>query len=499
MARRTTHPEVPDVRGLLAEIDRLLEAVTGEALARRAAWPQVGADFEASASNLAAYLALRQQDLRSLQDHLMVLGLSSLGRIEGRVVPALHAVRASLAAIAGEKPCERPDTHAFFEGRDRLAFRTEALLGPRRAGRPVGLLVTCPTEAGDDPSFMLELAQHGVEAIRINCAHDDASTWQRMIDHAKRAEATTGHRLRVLMDLAGPKIRTGKVQHAKGTRRVVRGDLIAIVLPGELKMARHGVDWAAGAECTLAEAVLAVKIGQHVLYDDGRIDAIVERTEGWGAVARVERCPAKGIKLKSEKGLNFPDTDFAVDALTDKDLRDLDFVVDHADGIEYSFVQSSHDVIRLQDALAARRDDWQKLWLILKIETSAAVACLPEILVQAASRQPTAIMIARGDLAVEIGFGRTAEMQEEILWLAEAAHTPAIWATQVLEQLVSEGTPARGEMTDAAMAARAECVMLNKGPFLLEAIETLDLILERMSANQDKKTPKLRPLKSWAR
>lgn len=498
MARRPTHLDVSNAGKLLAEIDRLLETITSGASRRRAAWPQVGEEFEPSASNLAAYLTLRQQDLRSLQDMLMVLGLSSLGRIEGRVVPALHAVRASLAAIAGDKPCERPDAHAFFEGRDRLASRTEALLGPRRAGRPVGLLVTCPTEAADDPRFMVELAQHGVEAIRINCAHDDAPMWQRMIENAKSAEATTGHRLRVLMDLAGPKIRTGKVAHAKGARRVVRGDLIAIVLPGKLKMARHAVDGAAVAECTLPEAVEAVQTGQHVLYDDGKIDAIVERTESWGAVARVERCPAKGIKLKSEKGLNFPDTDFAVDALTDKDLQDLDFVVEHADGIEYSFVQSPHDVIRLQDALAARRDDWQKLWLVLKIETAAAVERLPEILVQAASRQPTAIMIARGDLAVEIGFGRTAEMQEEILWLAEAAHTPAIWATQVLEQLVSEGTPARGEMTDAAMAARAECVMLNKGPFLLEAIATLDEILERMSANQDKKTPKLRPLKSWA-
>ena len=498
MSRRSAHPAGPDSGKLLAEIDRLLEAIRTESVARRTSWPQVGEEFEASASNLAAYLALRQQDLRSLQDGLMVLGLSSLGRIESRVIPALHAVRAALAAIAGEKAGDRPDVHAFFEGQDRLAQRTEALLGPPRAGRPVGLLVTCPTEAADDPQFMVALAEHGVEAIRINCAHDDSLTWQRMIDHAKSAESSTGHRLRVMMDLAGPKIRTGRVAHAKGARHVRRGDAIAIVLPGKFKIAHRAID-AAVAECTLPEAVHAMKSGQHVLYDDGKIDAVVERTEPWGAIARVERCTAKGIKLKSEKGLNFPDTDFTVDVLTDKDLEDLDFIVRHADGIEYSFVQSPHDVIRLQKALAAKRDDWQKLWLVLKIETSAAVASLPEILIQAASRQPTAIMIARGDLAVEIGFGRTAEMQEEILWLAEAAHTPAIWATQVLEQLVSRGSPARGEMTDAAMAARAECVMLNKGPLLLEAIETLDVILERMSANQYKKTPRLRQLKSWAR
>ena len=106
-------------------------------------------------------------------------------------------------------------------------------------------------------------------------------------------------------------------------------------------------------------------------------------------------------------------------------------------------------------------------------------------------------MIARGDLAAEIGFERLAEMQEEILWICEAAGVPAIWATQVLENLVKDGVPSRGEMTDAAMAARAECVMLNKGPAVGQAIEVLDRLLARMDAHVFKKTPTLRALQSW--
>ena len=106
-------------------------------------------------------------------------------------------------------------------------------------------------------------------------------------------------------------------------------------------------------------------------------------------------------------------------------------------------------------------------------------------------------MIARGDLAAEIGYERLAEMQEEILWICEAAGVPAIWATQVLENLVKDGVPSRGEMTDAAMAARAECVMLNKGPSVGQAIEVLDRLLARMDANVFKKTPTLRALQSW--
>ncbi len=107
------------------------------------------------------------------------------------------------------------------------------------------------------------------------------------------------------------------------------------------------------------------------------------------------------------------------------------------------------------------------------------------------------VMIARGDLAVEVGYERLAEVQEEILWLCEAAHLPVIWATQVLEGLAKEGIPSRAEITDAAMSERAECVMLNKGPHIQEAIVVLDNILGRMQAHQSKKTSMLRQLHSW--
>ena len=103
-------------------------------------------------------------------------------------------------------------------------------------------------------------------------------------------------------------------------------------------------------------------------------------------------------------------------------------------------------------------------------------------------------MIARGDLAVECGYERLAEVQEEILWICEAAHLPVIWATQVLESLAKKGQPSRAEITDAAMGERAECVMLNKGPHIVAAVSALDDILRRMQDHQSKKSSRLRPL-----
>jgi pyruvate kinase len=344
---------------------------------------------------------------------------------------------------------------------------------------------------------MLRLAERKVEAVRINCAHDDADAWQRMINHLHTAEQATGHRMKILMDIAGPKIRTGAARAPEGRDRILTGDLIAIVAAGTLDQIDLRDDHFA-VECTLSDPLINSAVGARVFVDDGKLCIRIERKTPWGLVGRVTSTKDKGLRLKPEKGLNFPDTLLNIPALTAKDRSDLDFVAEHADGIEFSFVQSVADVETLQAALAERRpDDWRQLSLVLKIETPEAVANLPDILVRAAGQQPTAVMIARGDLAVEIGFARLAEMQEEILWIGEAAHIPVIWATQVLEQLVKKGTPSRGEMTDAAMAARAECVMLNKGPYLFKAITELDTLLQRMGINQHKKTPQLRKLLSW--
>jgi pyruvate kinase len=104
------------------------------------------------------------------------------------------------------------------------------------------------------------------------------------------------------------------------------------------------------------------------------------------------------------------------------------------------------------------------------------------------------VMIARGDLAVECGYERTGELQEEIMWMAEAAHMPVIWATQVLENVAKTGQPSRAEITDAAMSVRAECVMLNKGPYIVQAVQMLDDVLTRMQAHQTKKVSLLRQL-----
>jgi pyruvate kinase len=160
-----------------------------------------------------------------------------------------------------------------------------------------------------------------------------------------------------------------------------------------------------------------------------------------------------------------------------------------------SFAQEAADVHQLLHTLQERGG--KRVGVILKIETMRGFENLPELMLAAMAAPSAGVMIARGDLAVECGYERLAEVQEEILWCSEAAHMPVIWATQVLETLAKSGVPSRAEISDAGMGVRAECVMLNKGPYITEAIRMLDDILRRMAGHQTKKTSLLRALRAW--
>lgn len=496
-------PLAPDIgpQALRRSLQQLRDQVASEGAALHRSWRHRLHRPQAAASmlNLAHYLTMRHRDLRGLQDELAQLGLSSLGRAEGQVVASLDAVLGALAKLSDEpavSPAAWPVARRRFRrGADRLRANTDALFGPVHGTRSTRIMVTLPSEAATDPLHVLNLIQRGADVVRINCAHDDAEAWVAMASHAREAGHACGRPVPVLMDIAGPKLRTGAVRHPHSSKRLQVGDILHLVASASaLETDRK----AFAAVVEPGELLLRLRPGARVAIDDGALDAIVaERRPDGSVTVQIRRVPEDGYKLKPAKGVNFPGTELGLDPLSAKDLADLDVIAAHADLVGHSFVNQASDVAALQEALGARRPGRPPLGLIAKIETISAIRNLPDIIVQAAGAQPFGVMIARGDLAVEIGFPRVAEMQEEVMWACEAAQVPVIWATQVLESLVKTGLPTRGEMTDAAMAGRAECVMLNKGPHVGDAIETLDKLLIRMAEHQHKKTPMLRALQSW--
>ncbi|HEU4455703.1 MAG TPA: pyruvate kinase [Longimicrobium sp.] len=602
------------------ELDSALEAledVRRDLLDRERRFEPVLAELppaaRPSARNLVHYLGLRAHDLEPLQRVLAAHGLSSLGRAEPHVLATLDAVLRALRALTGRRDsAERGESSAaaFARAERTTRERADALFGPAPAGRPVRVMATMPAEAANDPALVRDLLAGGMDCMRINCAHDGPEAWAGMVENLRRARAEVGRPCAVLMDLPGPRVRTGGIEpgprvvklrperdelgrvvrparawltsaenpapapgpadavlplpaelvarlgpgdrlrfrDARGARRRLRvadraeggawaetgktayvvtgtemrlrlraawvpdaegvvGDLPplprkiplrpgdALVLTVETTPGRAAVLDEAGAVVVPAripvappEALRGVRPGARVWLDDGRIGGVVASIDGEGVRVGITRVLGSG-KLGAEKGVNFPGTDLGLPALTDEDLRILPFVREHAELVGYSFARDAEGVRRLREEL--ERAGAPELGIVLKIETTAAFQGLPMMLLEALRCRAAGVMIARGDLAVEVGFERLAEVQEEILWMCEAAHVPVVWATQVLEQLTREGAPSRAEVSDAALGERAECVMLNKGPYLPEAVRALDDILARMHRHQEKKRPLL--------
>jgi pyruvate kinase len=596
---------------LIASLQALRQAMLQAEARLEGLIGDIDPEHRASARNLAHYLAFRREDLRDLQERLAWLGVSSLGRSETHVLASVDKVLGILHALLGQAwtPLDEPVGH--HRGPALLARHAQALFGAVPAGRATRIMVTLPSEAATDQRLIENLVASGMDIARINCAHDGPDEWAAMTQRVRLCAHKAKRTVKVLMDLGGPKLRTGPIEPAQAVLRLkpernafgkvtapaqlvlhgpddatrlpgglmhlpVQADWLAQLRPGDrvdLKIentterklqvvSRHGQtvllscaktayftphsslvlhrpkaklretallalppapglvrlhrgdtvrlvgeglghgtrpgprgDQSAKLVCTLPQALDALRKDDRVWFDDGRIGAVVRQRGRHGITLEITVARDGGENLAADKGINLPDTALQLPALTDKDLDDLRSVARLADMVGLSFAQSADDVRQLRQQLIALGAP--QMGLILKIETRRGFENLPDMLFAAMGAPATGVMIARGDLAVECGYERMAEVQEEILWACEAAHLPVVWATQVLETLAKTGLPTRAEITDAAMGERAECVMLNKGPHILDAVRMLGDILQRMQEHQSKKRPLLRALKAW--
>jgi pyruvate kinase len=620
-SEQTEQDRLEAYSSLLRELKKLRQELINAENESSLVLQRITTYHQGSAANLIHYLALRRHDMRPLQIRLAAVGLSSMGRAESHVLSNLDAVITLLCyALRTSVLKILPDFIAgSVSGAAMLVENTNRLLGKPPENRWARIMVTLPTEAASNYGLVKEMLLGGMDCVRINCAHDDPSIWLSMIDNTRRACSETERECRILMDLAGPKLRTGQIKlrpeviklkpmrddfgnlvkpariwlyseshaalcpasatvclpikgnwlqqlstdeiafkfkDARGETRLLAlkewmvegvwaecdktayikpgtrlylfslstNELLPGILPGavgrlprspeiiRLKCGDHLILMRkplpghaaqydlrgrmlrpAAISCSLPEIFDCVRQGERVLFDDGLIGGIVQSISSDEILIEINQAKDSGEKLQADKGINLPDTQFDINGLTNRDIEHLEFIMHHADMVGLSFVRGASDIELLQNHLELL--DAPGLGIVVKIETRQAFEHLPEILFAMLRWPVIGVMIARGDLAVECGYERLAELQEEILWLAEAAHIPVVWATQVLENMAKVGKPTRAEITDAAMSERAECVMLNKGEHIIQAIKILDNILRHMQEHQHKKSPLLRRLR----
>ena len=546
-----------------------------------------------SATNLIHYLALKCLDVEQLKEDLSSIGLLNLETINPCVIANLTAGIQMLESlksyplsikenaggeISNQKSLDEQNKEEFIMDtmRKKASSNMKLLLGPLTDERTTHIMVTVGQEVTESETLITDILKGGATIIRINCAHGNPSIWSEIIRRVRRSSQMLEKPCRILMDLAGPKLRTGNMKagpcvtkispkkdafgntmlpaqvwlchkgasspaghmspdgilcidspeflnklqlgdtvrfrDARGKKRTLKickrfpifggtafmaecnrtayvqsgtelyikrrkgkysagevvevpsveqfvrlkvGDLLIISRDSSIEqdeLTEPTVD-AYRVTCPSSYLFDSVKPGEPIAFDDGKIWGVIQGTSASEIIVSITHASPRGTKLGPEKSINIPESNIRYEGLTTKDLIDLDFVAAHADMVGISFIRDVRDIVVLRAELEKRK--LQNLGIVLKIETRSGFEKLPLLLLEEMkSPNPLGVMIARGDLAVECGWERLGDLQEEILSICSAAHVPVIWATQVLESLVKSGVPTRAELTDVANARR---------------------------------------------
>ncbi|HVS47698.1 MAG TPA: pyruvate kinase [Candidatus Dormibacteraeota bacterium] len=321
--------------------------------------------------------------------------------------------------------------------------------------------------ASSSPAVLRAMIQAGMDVARMNFSHGDHATHRQVAADVREAAEAAERPIALLGDLQGPKIRTGPLESA--FQRLVRGRLV--ILTSEPRAADNEI------EVSHPELIEALHRGDRVLLDDGRIELVVRSVDG----GRAECSVVRGGLLGERKGVSVPGRPLPMPALTEKDLEDLKLAVElGVDWLALSFVRQPEDVLLCQKHLS---DLGCRAPVIAKLEKLEAIRNLSKILEVA-----DAVMVARGDLGVELKLGDLPAVQKEVIDRANRAGVPVITATEMLESMVTSNRPTRAEASDVANAIwdGTDAVMLSQetsvGAHPVEAVRAMARIC--LSAQQ---------------
>ncbi|HEX4952444.1 MAG TPA: pyruvate kinase [Thermoanaerobaculia bacterium] len=313
--------------------------------------------------------------------------------------------------------------------------------------------------ASSQPRMIARLLRAGVDVFRLNLSHGTHTDHAQRIAAVRQEAATLGRFVPVLLDLMGPRYRLAEI--ADGPRMLKRGQTV------RLGPAERGADLPVDDPDLLAH----VKVGERILIDNGLVELEAESKKGKVVVARV----ATGGPVSTRKGINLPDSELGF-SISEKDRSDIAFAV--AEGADYlaaSYVASPRDLTALREVVQSHGGT---IPLVAKIERASAIAHM-EKLVTAAD----AVMVARGDLGVEVPIDQVPVLQKRIVLAGRATATPVIVATQMLESMMERPRPTRAEVTDVANAVLegADALMLSgetaAGRYPVEAVETMARVI----------------------
>lgn len=316
------------------------------------------------------------------------------------------------------------------------------------------------------------LVKEGVDAFRLNFSHGEYNAHLEVINHVRELNRQHGTNVCLVQDLQGPKIRVGEVEG--GGVEIKEGQIVRLLCDGSTSNSDH-------LATSYTELAKDVNVGDAILLDDGKLELTVISTDKDCAIeARVKY----GGVVKPRKGINLPDTPVSAPSLTEKDLRDLHFGLDNdVEWVALSFVRRVEDILEIKRIIQERGKDTR---VIAKIEKPEAIKNIDEII-----QATDALMVARGDLGVEVGMEKVPMIQKMLVEKANKASKPVIIATQMMESMIENPRPTRAETNDIANAVidGADCLMLSAetavGAYPIETIRSMSLTIKTVETHSD--------------
>jgi pyruvate kinase len=319
--------------------------------------------------------------------------------------------------------------------------------------------------------MLVKLLKEGLNVARMNFSHGDFAEHQEKIDNGRAASKKTGIPLAFLQDLGGPKIRTGEFDTESGRVTIKKGKTFTLTtkkIKGDETI----------CHVNYAKLPKEVEVGHRIMLDDGKKQLKVTAIKGQDIICKV----IAGGELKGRRGVNLPDTDVSISSLTPKDKKDLEFgIKNNVDFVALSFVRRSKDIVDLRKILDKAKCDAA---IIAKIETPQAVENIDEII-----ELSDGIMVARGDLAIEVPAEEVPLIQKNIIKKCNLAGKPVITATQMLESMINTPVPTRAEVSDIANAILdgTDAIMLSEettlGDYPEAAVEVMTRVARRIESD----------------
>ncbi|MEN9723180.1 MAG: pyruvate kinase [Pseudomonadota bacterium] len=333
--------------------------------------------------------------------------------------------------------------------------------------------------ASSSPERITQLIEAGMDIARLNFSHGSHEFHAGLIETIRTCATKTGKTVAIMQDLQGPKIRLGKLP-ATGIE-LQAGQKYCLHPEGAQPVSLQPGESPLPIMAEIAAAVAAdVRPGARILFDDGKVATRTLHVEGPEIHVQVE----VGGKLTSHKGMNLPGTPLSIPCLTEKDREDMKFGVSkQVDAIALSFVRSAEDILNLKDEIAALTSE--PPMVVAKIEREEAIEEMDSII-----EVSDALLVARGDMAVEIGAWRVPGVQKQLIKSCNELGVPIITATQMLESMIQCPTPTRAEASDVANAVfdGTDCVMLSgetaSGQYPIETVEVMSRIIEDAEQNK---------------